>query len=112
MMQSLNILFKANPREVARHLPIPLGRIQKIAATCTAEALNVVSKYQKVIDTLHEIQIASLAKEGKTVEAKKLAESEAEQKKMEKHSLDLMLDKIDKDYQAVQVKEESKLYKG
>ena len=107
MMQSLNILFKANPREVVRHLPISLGRIKEIAATCTAEAQNVVTKYQKVIDTLHEIQIASLEKQGKTAEAKELAEFEAEQKKLEKSSLDLMRDKIDKDYQKVQVKEDN-----
>ena len=106
-MQSLNILFKANPREVVRHLPISLGRIKEIAATCTAEANKVIAKYQAVIDTLHEIQIASLEKQGKTAEAKELAEFEAEQKKLEKSSLDLMRDKIDKDYQKVQVKEDN-----
>jgi hypothetical protein len=63
MLQSLNILFKASPREVVSHLPISLRRIRDIAKTCTDEANNVVAKYQNVIDTLNELQIASLAKQ-------------------------------------------------
>jgi hypothetical protein len=63
MLQALNILFKASPREVVGHLPIALGRIKDIARTCTDEANSVVDKYDKVIATLHEIQIASLAKQ-------------------------------------------------
>ena len=106
MMKSLNILFKANPREVVGQFPISLDRIKEIDTKCTVEAQNVVAKYQKVIDTFHEIQIASLKKQGKTAEAKELAEFEAEQKRLEKHSLDHMRVKIDKDYQVVQVKRE------
>ena len=63
MLQSLNILYKATPREVIGHLPISLGRIRDIATTCDAEAVKVVSKYQNVIDTLNELQVASLAKQ-------------------------------------------------
>ncbi len=59
--QSLKILFKATPREVVSHLPISLGRIKEIAEECTRVAESVVAKYNKVIDTLHELQIASLA---------------------------------------------------
>jgi hypothetical protein len=62
MVQALNILFNATPREVVGHLPIVLGRIREIAHNCTVEANNVVHKYNKVIDTLNEIQIASVAK--------------------------------------------------
>jgi hypothetical protein len=65
MLQSLNILFKASPREVKDHLPISLGRISTIATTCTREAEKVVAKYTTVIATLHELQVASLAKQAR-----------------------------------------------
>ena len=88
MTQSLKILFKATPREVVSHLPISLGRIREIAEECTTVAGAVVAKYNRVIDTLHELQIASLAAQGRTQEAKELADLEAEQKRIEKSSLD------------------------
>ena len=65
MTQSLNILYKATPREVKLHLPIALNRIKEIANNCTKQANGVVSKYQKVIDTLNELQEASLVKQVK-----------------------------------------------
>ena len=88
MAQSLKILFNATPREVVAHLPISLGRIREIAEECTTVAESVVTKYNRVIDTLHELQIGSLAAQGKSQEAKKVADFESEQKKIEKNSLD------------------------
>jgi hypothetical protein len=63
MQQALNILFKASPREVVGHLPIALGRIREIAEACTKEANEVVDKFDKVMHTLEEIQLASLTKQ-------------------------------------------------
>ena len=88
MTQSLNILFKAAPHEVEHHLPISLGRIREIANSCTNEAQSVVDRYNRVIDTLHELQTSSLAAQGRTKEAKAMAEFEAKQKREEKKSLD------------------------
>jgi hypothetical protein len=65
MLQALNILFKASPQEVVGHLPIAMGRIQEIARACTDEVNSVLNKYNKVIATLEELQIASLVKQVK-----------------------------------------------
>jgi hypothetical protein len=88
MTQSLNILFKAAPHEVEHHLPITLGRIKEIADSCTNEAQSVVDQYNRVIDTLHELQISSLAAQGRTKEAREMADSEAKQKREEMNALD------------------------
>jgi hypothetical protein len=88
MAQSLKILFNATPREVVVHLPISLGRIREIAEECSTMVESVVAKYNRVIDTLHELQIGSLAAQGKSQDAKKVADFESEQKKIEKNSLD------------------------
>ena len=63
MLQSLKILYKATPREVEHHLPVSLNRIKDIATNCTNQAEAVVDEYERVINTLHELQVASLTKQ-------------------------------------------------
>ena len=75
LKNSLQILFNGSVKEVKQYLPIQLGRIKEISEECEKDAEKVVEEFTKVMKTLGEMQVATLAKQGDVEGAKKQAEA-------------------------------------
>ena len=68
----LQILFKGSVDDVGDYLPIELEREREISETCKKSAQKVVRQFSEVMQTMDQMQQATLVKQGKVDEAKLL----------------------------------------
>ena len=102
MTAVVKLLLSDSAQAVKSHVPIHLETIQRIADDCRKWVQEVEGQNKKVIDTLMELNQASLFKQGETEEghsqsvlmANILATEETQRKEMQA--------RCDKDYEVIQ----------
>lgn len=111
---ALKILYGGTtPEEIHAFLPLKLEAIGDIANNCQEEAASVVTYFQKVIDTLAELQRQTLLQQGKTQEAKETHEFKIKLEEEARQNAEVMNEKSKKDVEELkrQVEEAHKDWK-